>query len=129
MLYHVSYINKLICILFVSQSSYAFWQKNDMLLKWSIVISTSKAAEQRKVYYLKDTALLCDAFLNRLRVSAKKQTNKQNNNNNKKHIIPLSKNTSQLADQRKHLELISNVKSSSALSYLLTVLFLRLFFF
>ena len=45
---------------FVSQSWYAFWQKNDMLLKWSISKSTSEPKPQRKAYHLKDTALLCD---------------------------------------------------------------------
>ena len=48
---------------FVSQSWCAFWQKNDMLLKWSIVKSTSESKPQRKAYHLKDTSLLCD-FLN-----------------------------------------------------------------
>ena len=45
---------------FVSQSWCAFWQKNDMLLKWSIVKSTSEPNPQRKAYHLKDTSLLCD---------------------------------------------------------------------
>ena len=45
---------------FVSQSWCAFWQKNDMLLKWSILKSTSESKSQRKAYHLKDTALLCD---------------------------------------------------------------------
>ena len=45
---------------FVSQSWCAFWQKNDMLLKWSILKSTSEPKPQRKAYHLKDTALLCD---------------------------------------------------------------------
>ena len=40
-------------------SWYAFWQKNDMLLKWSIVKSTSELKPQRKACHLKDTAL-CD---------------------------------------------------------------------
>ena len=45
---------------FVSQSWCVFWQKNDMLLKWSIVKSTSEPKPQRKAYHLKDTSLLCD---------------------------------------------------------------------
>ena len=45
---------------FVSQSWCAFWHKNDMLLKWSIVKSTSEPKPQRKAYHLKDTSLLCD---------------------------------------------------------------------
>ena len=45
---------------FVSQSWCAFWQKNDVLLKWSILKSTSESKPQRKAYHLKDTALLCD---------------------------------------------------------------------
>ena len=45
---------------FVSQSWCAFWQKNDVLLKWSIVKSTSEPKPQRKAYHLKDTLLLCD---------------------------------------------------------------------
>ena len=45
---------------FVSQSWCAFWQKNDMLLKWSIVKSTTEPKPQRKAYHLKDTSLLCD---------------------------------------------------------------------
>ena len=45
---------------FVSKSWCAFWEKNDMLLKWSIVKSTSESKPQRKAYHLKDTALLCD---------------------------------------------------------------------
>ena len=45
---------------FVGQSWCAFWQKNDMLLKWSIVKSTSEPKPQRKAYHLKDTSLLCD---------------------------------------------------------------------
>ena len=44
---------------FVSQSWCAFWQKNDMLLTWFILKSTSKTKPQRKAYHLKDTALLC----------------------------------------------------------------------
>ena len=45
---------------FVNQSWCAFWEKNDMLLKWSIVKNTSAPKPQRKTYHLKDTALLCD---------------------------------------------------------------------
>ena len=45
---------------FVSQSWCAVWQKNDMLLKWSIVKSTSEPKPQRKAHHLKDTLLLCD---------------------------------------------------------------------
>ena len=45
---------------FVSQSWCAYWQKNDMLLKWSIVKSTSEPKPQRKAYHLKDTSLLCN---------------------------------------------------------------------
>ena len=45
---------------FVSQSWCAFWQKNDMLLKWSIVKSISEPKSQRKAYHLKDTSLLYD---------------------------------------------------------------------
>ena len=45
---------------FVCQSWCAFWQKNDMLLKWSIIKSTSEPKPQRKAYHLKDTALLWD---------------------------------------------------------------------
>ena len=45
---------------FVSQSWCAFWQKNDMLLKWSILKSTSEPKPQRKAYHLKDTTLLYD---------------------------------------------------------------------
>ena len=52
--------NKFDMYSFVSQSWCAFWQKNDMLLKWSIVKSTSEPKPQRKAYHLKDTALLCD---------------------------------------------------------------------
>ena len=78
---------------FVSQSWCAFWQKNDMLLKWSIVKSTSEPKPQRKAYHLKDTSLLCNfksslyvilwyAFINWLTVKAGN------------HIILLSKSTS-----------------------------------
>ena len=45
---------------FVSMSWCAFLQKNDMLLKWSIVKSTSEAKPQRKPYHPKDTELLFD---------------------------------------------------------------------
>ena len=44
---------------FVSQSWCAFWQKNDMLLKWFILKSTPEPKPQMKAYHLKDTALLC----------------------------------------------------------------------
>ena len=47
----------------VSQSWCAFWQKNDMLLKWSILKSSSVPKPQRKAYHLKDTALLCDFLI------------------------------------------------------------------
>ena len=45
---------------FVSQWWCAFWQKNDIILKWSIVKSTSEPKQQRKAYHLNDTSLLCD---------------------------------------------------------------------
>ena len=60
-LYHLSDTrNQFDMYSFVSQSWCAFWQKNDMLLKWSIVKSTSDPKPQRKAYHLKDTALLWD---------------------------------------------------------------------
>ena len=52
----------LICIL-LSASRDVHFDKNDMLLKWSIVKSTSYSKPQRNAYPLKDTALLCDFLI------------------------------------------------------------------
>ena len=51
---------RLICILLLASRDVHFEKKNDILLKWSIVKSTSEPKPQRKAYHLKDTSLLCD---------------------------------------------------------------------
>ena len=53
----------LICILLSASRDVHFDKKIDMLLKWSIVKSTSEPKPQRKAYYFKDTALLCDFWI------------------------------------------------------------------
>ena len=56
-------INQFDMYSFISQSWCAFWQKNDMLLKWCIVKSTSEPKPHRKAYHLKDTALVWDFLI------------------------------------------------------------------
>ena len=48
----------LICILLSASRGVHFDKR--MLLKWSILKSTSEPKPQRKAYHLKDTTLLCD---------------------------------------------------------------------
>ena len=68
----------LICILLLASRDVHFWQKNDMLLKWTIVKSTAEP-KPREACHLKDTwlyvifksslyVLLWYAFMNRLTV-------------------------------------------------------------
>ena len=96
---------------FVSQSWCAFWQKDDMLLKWSILKSTSEpnhkgmhiiSRTQRFYVNFKSSLylILWYAFMNRLTVLAGKPYHS------------FVKKQSWLADKRIHIKLVSSDFSS-----------------